>query len=58
LDDVRGLQSESGAASQYNQEGTVTLIELWSFHLSVEDNQLLTEHRIFNNQISPAAVDI
>ncbi len=34
------------------------LIELRSFHLPVENNQLLTEHRIFNNQICPAAVDI
>jgi hypothetical protein len=36
----------------------VTLIELRSFHLAVENNQLLTEHRVFKNQISPTAVDI
>ncbi len=34
------------------------MVELRSFHLSVEDNQLLTEHCVFYNQISLTAVEI
>ena len=55
LDDVQGLLPESGAARQQHQAKAVSVGQVRSFHLAVEDNELLAEHGVFGNEIGLAA---
>ena len=58
LDNVQGLLPEAGAAGQQHQTKAVTVSQLGTFDLATEYNELLTEHRIFGDEVSLTAGDI
>ena len=55
LDNVQGLLPELGAAAQEDQSNAIAIGELGPFYLTVEYNELLSQHRVFSNQVSAAA---
>jgi hypothetical protein len=55
LNNVKGLFPEPGKTSEQHEEKTVMLGENRSFHLAMEDDELLSQHGIFHNQIGTAA---
>ena len=55
LNNVKGLFPEMRRTREQNEEETVILGEQGSFHLSIEDDELLTEQGILYNQIGTAA---
>ena len=55
LDNVQGLLPELSTPGQKNQSNAITVGELGPFYLTVEHNELLSQHRVFSNQVSTAA---
>ena len=55
LDNVQGLLPELGAAGQEDQSNAIAIGELGSFHLAVEHDELLPQHRVFGDQVGAAA---
>ena len=55
LNNVKGLFPEPGKTSEQNEAETVMLGEQRSFHLSIEDDELLAQQGILYNQIGTAA---
>ncbi len=55
LDNVQGLLPELCAAGQEDQSNAIAIGELGPFYLTVEYDELLSQHRVFSNQISAAA---
>jgi hypothetical protein len=55
LNDVKGLFLEPGTTGEQNKAETVTMGKYRSLDLSVEDDELLAQQRIFYNQIGTAA---
>ena len=55
LDNVQGLLPELGAAGQEDQSNAIAIGELGPFYLTVEYNELLSQHRVFGNQVSATA---
>jgi hypothetical protein len=55
LNNMKGLFLETRKTREQNEEETVRLGEQGSFHLSIEDDELLTEQGIRYNQIGTAA---
>ena len=58
LDDVQGLPPELGASSRQNQADTFGLGQLRSFDLTIEDNELLPQHSVFDDEIDTTAGDV
>jgi hypothetical protein len=46
---MKGLFPEAGSTGDQNEAETVTVDKQRSFHLSMEDDQLLAQKRIFYN---------
>jgi hypothetical protein len=55
LNNVKDLFPETRKTYEQNEEETVATGQQGSFHLSIEDNELLAEHGILYNQIGTAA---
>ena len=55
LNNVKGLFPEPGKTREQNEAETVMVGERRSFHLSMEDNELLAQEGILYNQIGTAA---
>ena len=55
LNNVKGLFPETRKTREQNEEETVATGQQGSFHLSIEDDELLTEQGILYNQIGTAA---
>jgi hypothetical protein len=55
LDDEEGLLPGLGAAGQEDQSKAVAVGELWSFHLAVEHNELLSQQHILGDQVGAAS---
>ena len=55
LNNMKGLFPEPGKTSEQHEAETVILGEHRLFHLTMEDNKLLTEQGILHNQIGTAA---
>jgi hypothetical protein len=49
MNNVNGLFPELGITGEQNEAETVTVGKQRSFHLSMEDDQLLAQKRIFYN---------
>ena len=58
LNNVKCLFPEPGKTSEQNEAETVVLGEYRSFHLSMEDNELLAQEGILYNQIGTAAIQV
>ena len=58
LNNMKSLFPEPGTAGEQNQTETVTVGMQRALDLSIEDNQLLAQQRIFYNQIGTAASQI
>ena len=58
LNQKNGLFPKSGTPSKQDHPEPVLICYQWVFHLSVEDDQLLAQHRIFDQQVGPAADQI
>jgi hypothetical protein len=54
MNDVKGLLPKPGTVGEQNEPETVTIWNLRSLNQAIEDDQLLTQHRIFDNKISVA----
>jgi len=52
---VKGLFPEPGTMSKKDEEKTVTMGRLGSFHVPIEEDQLLTEQGIFDNKVRATA---
>jgi hypothetical protein len=57
LDNVQGLLPELGAAGQEDESNAVAIGKLRPFYLTIKYNELLSQHRVFSNQIGAAASD-
>ena len=55
LNNEKGLIPELGKTREQNEAETLMLGEQRSFHLSTEDNELLTQEGILPNQIGTVA---
>ena len=55
LHNMQGLLPETGKSGQDYQAKTIVIGQPWALYLAIEDNQLLAQHGIFNQEISPAA---
>lgn len=55
LDDMQSLLPKSSAPSQENHTNAVRLSQLRSFHLAIEHSKLLSQQRVFGDQVSAAA---
>jgi hypothetical protein len=55
LNNVKGLFTETRKTREQNEEETVATGQQGSFHLSIEDDELLTEQSIPYDQIGTAA---
>jgi hypothetical protein len=55
LNNVKGLFPETRTTREQNEEETVATGQQGSFHLSIEDDEWLTEQGILYNQIGTAA---
>jgi hypothetical protein len=55
LNNVKGLFPKPGTTGEQNKAETVTMGKSRSLDLSVEDDELLAQQRIFYNQIGTAA---
>ncbi len=58
LDYKNGLFPKSSTARQQKHPEPILFRYQRAFHLSVEDDQLLAHHRIFDQQVGPAADQI
>ena len=58
LNNMNGLFPEQGKTREQNEAETVKLGEHRSFHLSMEDDQLLAEYSIFYNKIEATAIQV
>jgi hypothetical protein len=55
LNNVKGLFPKPGTTGEQNKAETITMGKQRSLDLSVEDDELLAQQRIFYNQIGTAA---
>jgi hypothetical protein len=51
------LAPELSTPGQKNQSNAITVGEVGPFYLTVEHNELLSQHRVFSNQVSAATGD-
>jgi len=54
LDDEESLLPELGAAGGEDEPIAVEVGELGSFHLALEDNELLSQHHVFSDKVDAA----
>jgi hypothetical protein len=51
LDDEEGLLPELGAVGGEDKPNAVEVGELGSFDLTLEDNELLSQHHVFSDKV-------
>jgi hypothetical protein len=49
------LSPELGTAGQEDESSAVAIGKLRLFYLAIEYNELLSQHRVFSNQVNAAA---
>lgn len=54
LDDEESLLPELGTAGGKDEPNAVEVGELGSFHLALEDNELLSQHHVFSDKVGMA----
>ncbi len=52
MDDQEGLFPVSDAASQDQQEEAIAVLKVRTFDLALKDDQLLTQHGIFKDELA------
>ena len=58
LHNQEGLFPMTGCSPEQHQEDPIRLGPRWALHLTVEDNELPAEERVFSNEFGPGAGQI
>jgi hypothetical protein len=58
LNDQQRILPEAGEMRRNHQNNPISIRQVWSFHLALENDELLAEQRIFSQEINPAVEEI
>jgi hypothetical protein len=58
LDDEESLLPVLGAAGREDEPNAVKVGELGSFHLALEDNELLSQHHVLSDEVGTATSQV